>query len=130
KRGRLERLARLLLGQPDGSELAQFVVDEREQLLRGARAAVLDGGQDLRDVSHAAKHTLAERAPRPETGHRPAPPAPGAYPAAMTPNRSAPRDRCPAEVQARLLPSVRTAGCALRCDRRMARRSPQVEIQK
>ena len=30
--GRLQRLARLLLGHPRGGELAQFVVDEREQL--------------------------------------------------------------------------------------------------
>ena len=32
------------------------------------RVALLDGGQDSGDVGHAAKHTLAEGAPRPETG--------------------------------------------------------------
>ena len=53
-----------------GRELAQLVVDQRQELLGGVRVALLDGGQDLRDVGHAAKHTPAESEPRPETGHR------------------------------------------------------------
>ena len=48
----LQRLARLLLGQPLGRELAQLVVDQRQELLRGVRVALLDGGQDAGDVTH------------------------------------------------------------------------------
>ena len=54
---RLERLARLLLRQPLGGQLAQLVVDERQELLGGGRVAVLDRGQDPGDVGHAAEHT-------------------------------------------------------------------------
>ena len=46
----LERLAGLLLGQPLRRQLAQLVVDQRQQLLGGVRVALLDGGQDARDV--------------------------------------------------------------------------------
>ena len=58
-------------GQPGGGELAQLVVDEREQLGGGLGVALLDGGQDVGDVGHAAKHTPAEDEPRPETSYRP-----------------------------------------------------------
>src|SRR5262249_43969210 len=48
----LERLARLLLSQPLDREPAQLVVDQRQQLLRGVRIALLHGGQDRRDLIH------------------------------------------------------------------------------
>ena len=48
----LERLAGLLLGQPLGGQLAQLVVDQRQELLGGLGVAVLDGREDARDVVH------------------------------------------------------------------------------
>jgi hypothetical protein len=45
-------LARLLLGEPLRGELAQLVLDQRQELLGGVRIAVLDGGQDARYVTH------------------------------------------------------------------------------
>ena len=48
----LERLAGLLLRQLPGGQLAQLVVDQRQQLLGRAGLALLDGGQDPRDVVH------------------------------------------------------------------------------
>jgi hypothetical protein len=68
ERGGLEGLAGSLLGHPRGGELAQLVVDEREQFLRGAGVALVDGVQDPRDVGHDGKHTRAAVGPRPETG--------------------------------------------------------------
>src|SRR5262245_8828744 len=65
----LERLAGLLLSYPLGSEPAQFVVDQRQQLLGGVRVAGLDGGQDTRDLGHSGQSTargtarLARRRP-------------------------------------------------------------------
>ena len=56
--GRLERLARLLLGHACGGELAQLVVDERQEFGRGLRVAGRSGGQELGDVGHAAEHTV------------------------------------------------------------------------
>ena len=50
--GGLERLARLLLGQPLRRQLAQLVVDQRQQLLGGVRVALLDGRQDAGHVAH------------------------------------------------------------------------------
>src|SRR5262249_23152983 len=74
----LERLLRSLLSQPLGGEPAQFVVDQRQELLGGGRVALLDGRQDLGDVGHAADNTPAGGKPRPETAN-PAIPPPGAY---------------------------------------------------
>ena len=56
----LERLARLLLGQPLRRQLAQLVVDQRQELLGGGRVALLDGGQDAGDVAHAGQFTARE----------------------------------------------------------------------
>jgi hypothetical protein len=42
--GGAEGLARLLLGQPLGGELAQLVVDQRQQLAGRLRVALLNGG--------------------------------------------------------------------------------------
>jgi hypothetical protein len=50
--GRLERLPRRLMGQLVGGELAQLVVDQRQELLGGVRVAVRDGIEDLGRVTH------------------------------------------------------------------------------
>ena len=50
--GGLERLARLLLGQLLGRQLAQLVVDERQELLGGVRVALLDRVQHPGDRVH------------------------------------------------------------------------------
>src|SRR5439155_465134 len=42
----------LLLGELLGGEAAQAVVDQRQQLLGRVGVALLDGGQNARDVSH------------------------------------------------------------------------------
>ena len=51
----------LLGGQPGGGELAQLVVDEREQLGGGLRVAGRGGVEEAGDVGHAAEHTPAGR---------------------------------------------------------------------
>ena len=51
--GGFERLSRLFLGQLLRRQLAQLVVDQRQELLGGVRVALLDGGQDARDVGHS-----------------------------------------------------------------------------
>jgi hypothetical protein len=70
----LEGVARLLPGHPRSREPALFVVDEREQLLRGVWVALFDGGEDLCDVGQAAKHTPVGSEPRQETGTASTPP--------------------------------------------------------
>ena len=50
--GGLERLARLLPGQPGGGQLAQLVVDEGQQVGRGLRVAGRGGIEELGDVGH------------------------------------------------------------------------------
>ena len=57
--GRLERLARLLLGQLSGSQLPQLVIDQRQQVLRGGRIACLTAGEDTGDFGH--RTTLVEQ---------------------------------------------------------------------
>ena len=51
--GRLQRLAGRLLGQLPRRQPPQFVVDQRQELLGRLRVALLDGGQDARDVVHS-----------------------------------------------------------------------------
>lgn len=48
----LKCVARSFLGHPQTCQLPQFVVHERQQLLRGVRIALLDCGQDECDVVH------------------------------------------------------------------------------
>jgi hypothetical protein len=48
----LEGLAGFFAGQPLRRQLAQLVVDERQELLGGARVALLDGRQDAGDIAH------------------------------------------------------------------------------
>ena len=52
QRGGLKRLAGLLLSHLLGGQLAQLVIDQRQELLGGVRVALLDGGQDARDLTH------------------------------------------------------------------------------
>ena len=51
------------------------VVHERQQLLRGVRVALFDGGQDLRDIAHAVQ--LYPGRKRAGAGNRPPPVTPG-----------------------------------------------------
>jgi hypothetical protein len=53
--GGLEGLAWVFVGQFGGSELAQLVIDERQQALGGDGVALLDLRQDTRDVRHGIK---------------------------------------------------------------------------
>src|SRR5437588_12147527 len=48
----LQSLAGLLLCQLLRRQLAQLIVDERQELLGGVRVTLLDGGQDAGDVAH------------------------------------------------------------------------------
>ena len=57
----LERLAGLLLRQLLGGQLAQLVVDQRQELLGRLRVALLDGREDAGHVVH--RH-LRSRLPR------------------------------------------------------------------
>src|SRR5882672_3066286 len=54
ERGRLEGLIRRLLGQFERSQLAQFRVHQRQQLLGGPGIARLDGVEDDGDVAHGS----------------------------------------------------------------------------
>src|SRR5262245_47506851 len=46
---------RLLLGQLLCRQLAQFVIDQRQQLSRGVGIAFFDGGQDAGHLAHGAE---------------------------------------------------------------------------
>jgi hypothetical protein len=48
----LQSLAGLLLGHHLGRQLAQLIVDQRQELLGSRGVALLDGGEDTRDVGH------------------------------------------------------------------------------
>jgi hypothetical protein len=52
QRRRFQRLAGLLLSQLLGSEFAQFVVDQRQELLGRVRVAGFDAGEDVRNFVH------------------------------------------------------------------------------
>jgi hypothetical protein len=60
--GGLEGLARLLLGQLLRRQPAQLLVDQ-QQLVGGARVALLDGRQDARDLTHR-RHRKSHRSRR------------------------------------------------------------------
>src|SRR5262249_14521291 len=53
--GGVEGLSRLLVRQLLDGQLAQFVVDQRQELLGGLGVALVDGRQDVGDVAHAAE---------------------------------------------------------------------------
>jgi len=48
----LERLPRLFPGQLVRRQLAQLIIDQRQQPLGGVCVALLDGGQDSGDIAH------------------------------------------------------------------------------
>ena len=48
----LQRLPGLLLSEFLSSQLAKLVIHQRQELLRGVRVALLDGGQDVSDFGH------------------------------------------------------------------------------
>src|SRR5262249_39384881 len=50
--GGLQRLAPRFVGQALSSQLGQFVVDQRQQLLGGAGIALFDVGQDAGNFTH------------------------------------------------------------------------------
>ena len=52
QRRRLKRLSRWLVGHPNGGQLSQFLIDQREQFLSGSGVALLDGIQQSRHVAH------------------------------------------------------------------------------
>src|SRR5438876_8311994 len=52
--GGVQRLPRLLLRELGRRELAQFIVDKKQQLIGAMRLARLQGVQQIRDVRHAA----------------------------------------------------------------------------
>jgi hypothetical protein len=58
---RLKRLPRRFVCQLLGRQLAPLVVDQRQQLLGGVGVAVLDGGQDTRDLGHPGSLPRGER---------------------------------------------------------------------
>ena len=60
QRSRLRRVPGLFVGQPNGRELAQLVVDQRQQLLRGVRVALLDGRQDTGNLAHSIEDNCPE----------------------------------------------------------------------
>src|SRR5436190_18935627 len=55
ERSRLQGLVRTLLRHFRGGELAQFVVHERQQLIRSLWVALLSCLENARDIAHAAK---------------------------------------------------------------------------
>ena len=59
--GGLERLPRFLVGQLLGGQLAQLVIDQRQQLRGGVGVALLDGGQDARHFRHGRHRTRREK---------------------------------------------------------------------
>ena len=55
QRGRLERMARALPGHLVRSQAAQFIVNQRQQLVGRLGVALLDGGEHLRNIVHCAR---------------------------------------------------------------------------
>ena len=53
----LQGLSGFFIGHSDDGEFAQFLIDEREQLLCGLGIALLKGIEDLGDFAHAAHPT-------------------------------------------------------------------------
>ena len=53
----LQRLSGFLIGHPDDGELAQFLIDQREQLIGRLRIARINGAEQLGDVGHGREFT-------------------------------------------------------------------------
>jgi hypothetical protein len=56
--GGIEGLPGLLVGQLLGSQTAQLLVDQRQELAGSLRIALVDGGQNLGDFSHDRRRFL------------------------------------------------------------------------
>jgi hypothetical protein len=54
----LERLAGRLVGELLGRQLAQLVIDQRQELGGGVRVALFDGTQYLGDVGHKPREPV------------------------------------------------------------------------
>ena len=54
ERGRLEGVARAFPGHFMRGQAAQFVVNQRQQFVRGLGVALLDGGENAGNVAHAS----------------------------------------------------------------------------
>ena len=61
--GRVERLAGFLAGELPRRQLAQFVVDQRQELVRGVGLAPLDLTEDAGHLTHAGHCTPRPRLP-------------------------------------------------------------------
>ena len=69
--GGLQRLPRPFLGELLSGQLAQLVVDQWQQLPRGAGVALLEGGQDARDlVAHGGTGTTTGKGLEPSIAAR------------------------------------------------------------
>ena len=55
---RLKRLPRRLVGHPNGGQLSQFLIDQREQFLGSLRVARLSAIKDVGHVAHATKNIM------------------------------------------------------------------------
>jgi hypothetical protein len=64
----LERISRGLVRHPGRGELAQLLIDEREQFISGFRVATLNGVEDASDGTDAGNTTLFSST-RPENWH-------------------------------------------------------------
>jgi hypothetical protein len=53
-------LTGLLLRQPLGRKFAEFIVNQRQQLLRGGWVALLDGRQDAGNFTHSDQCTALD----------------------------------------------------------------------
>src|SRR4029077_580471 len=67
--GCLKRQAGLFVGQSLGCQLAQLIVDQRQELLGSGWTALIDGLEDMGNVTHANLETLAGAAPPPLPAH-------------------------------------------------------------
>jgi hypothetical protein len=54
ERGRLKRVSRLFPSHPLRGELAEFLVNQRQQILSGFCIALLDRLKDLRHFAHVS----------------------------------------------------------------------------
>src|SRR5262249_5504651 len=84
----LQGLTRFLLRQPLRRQLAQLVIHQRQQMLRGGWVAGFDGVQDVGDVGHVDEHIARGRGSQAVVTYRSAiPPCPVATDRRVRPYR-------------------------------------------